>query len=88
MKELELLEFKLLESHRNEAKRKEDKAVGKIKENPKYFFAYAKEKSHIRAPVGPLEKGGSITSNPQEMSGILQEQFMTVFSQPKLTPWK
>ena len=85
IKQLELIEFKLLDSHKNEAKSKENKAVDRIKDNPKYFFAYAKGKSQIRVPIGPLEKGGAIVSDPQEMSGILQEQFVTVFSQPKLS---
>ena len=80
---LELIEFKLLESHRMEEKKKEKKAVDVIKENPKYFFSYAKSKSKIRTPVGPLECEDKLEDDPIKISNLLQEQFITVFSNPR-----
>ena len=82
-KRLEIIEFKLLESHKKEKRTKEIKAVGAIKENAKYFFAYAKAKSTIKIPIGPLEKDGKMVEDAQEICQILQEQFKSVFSQPK-----
>ena len=84
-RQLELLEFQMLESHRREARENERRAVEKIKENPKYFFKYAKKKSCLSVPVGPFEEFGTIISEPQEMSEMLQRQFVKVFSQPKLS---
>ena len=55
LKEMEITEAKLLESHHKEARSRENKAVGLIKENTKYFFKYAKSKSHIHSSIGPLE---------------------------------
>ena len=82
-KKLEILEFKLLESHKREEKAREIKAVNTIRENSKYFFAYAKEKSNIRVPIGPLEEEGRLIKDEQEISQVLQNQFKSVFSQPK-----
>ena len=82
-KRLEILEFKLLEFHKKEEKAREIKAVNTIQENSKYFFAYAKEKSNIRVPIGPLEEEGRLIKDEQEISQVLQNQFKSVFSQPK-----
>ena len=84
-RELELIEFKLLESHHREAKQRENRAVEKIKADPKYFFSYAKSKSKIRSQVGPLEEEGNIVSDPEAMSNVLQCQFTTVYSTPRLS---
>ena len=84
-KRLEEIEFKLLESHQKERCSNESKAVGVIKDNPKYFFAYAKAKSAIKVPIGPLEEDGNIVEDAQEISQILQNQFKSVFSQPKFS---
>ena len=83
-RELELIEYRLLESHKREARLMENRAVEKIRENPKYFFSYAKQKSRVKVPIGPLEEAGSIVTDPQKMSEVMQRQFITVFSNPKL----
>ena len=84
-RQLELLEFQMFESHRRDARENERRAAEKIKENPKYFFKYAKKKSCLSVPVGPFEEFGTIISEPREMSEMLQRQFVKVFSQPKLS---
>ena len=81
-KKLEVLEFKLIESHKKEEREKEQRAVETIKENSRYFFTYAKTKSKVKIPIGPLEEHGNIISDPYGMSQILQNQFQSVFSQP------
>ena len=84
-RDLELIEFDLLQSHRREAEAMENRALNVIRENSKYFFSYAKSKSKIRVPVGPLEKDGKLLDDPQDMSELLQKQFVTVFSNPRLS---
>ena len=84
-RDLELIEFELLESHRKEAEAMESRAVNVIRENSKYFFSYAKTKSKIRVPVGPLEQDGNLVDDPQDMSELLQKQFVKVFSSPRLS---
>ena len=85
IRKLENIEYKLLESHKRQEKAKELRAVNTIKENSKYFFAYAKDKAQIRTQIGPLEKDGLIVENPLEVSQILQDQFTSVFSKPKFS---
>ena len=85
IKKLEVVEYKLLESHKKEERVRELRAIDSIKDKSKYFFSYAKSKSTFRIPIGPLEKDGKIVENPQEISQILQEQFVSVFSQPKFS---
>ena len=55
IKRLEIIEYKLLESHRKDEMNKEYRAIESIKDKPKYFFAYAK--SICKTPIGPLERG-------------------------------
>ena len=81
-KKLEVLEYKLIESHKREEKAKEQKAINTIKTNSRYFFAYAKSKSKVKVPIGPLEDQGNFISDPKRVSQILQNQFQSVFSQP------
>ena len=48
-RKLAKIEYKILDSHRKQEKARELRAVNTIKENSKYFFAYAKKKSSIQA---------------------------------------
>ena len=79
---IEIIEDQLLESHRKEEKDKEEKAISTIRSNSKYFFAYAKRKSTIKVPVGPLEVDGELVSDAQRMSCVLQKHYQTMFSVP------
>ena len=80
---LEQVEYKLSISHKNEERAKELRAVGAIRENPRYFFAYARTKSKIDIPIGPLEQNGKMCEDAYGMNNVLQEQFISVFSHPK-----
>ena len=51
-------------------------AVAKVLVNPKLFFSYAKKNSRVKCNVGPL------SNNPSEMAELLQEQYVSVFSNP------
>ena len=47
------VERKLIDSHVAEAERNEKSAVDRIKENPKFFYKFARNKSLVKKPVGP-----------------------------------
>jgi len=62
---------------------KEDKVVTNIKENPRYFFSYAKRFAKTKSNVGPLrDNNGNLKHKPKEMANILQSQYSSVFSDP------
>ena len=80
---LSAIELQLQESYRAQEHDEENKAIDKIKSNSKYFFSYAKRKSKIRAPVGPLkDQTGNMVSTPEGMAQILSEQYESAFSNP------
>ena len=55
-----------------------------VKDNPRYFFSYAKRFSKSSSTVGPLKSSdGSLTQDPKEMADLLQRQYLSVFSNPK-----
>ena len=76
------LESRLLESHRREREYDKERAVLAIKDNPKYFFSYARRKSEVKAMVGPFLKDGKIISDPKEKCEILRAQYEAMFSRP------
>ena len=71
------------DSVHEEEKSKESSAVKNIKDNPKFFYSYAKKKNKLKSTVGPLFNTlGELTHDPEEMSNILQNQYASVFSDP------
>ena len=64
---------------------RELKAVECVKNNPKYFFSYAKRFSKLKSNIGPLRdtESGILQHDPQKMAEILQTQYSSVFSDPK-----
>ena len=80
------IEYKLQESYRSQESYLEEKAVDSIKANPKYFYAYARKKSKIHIPVGPLtDSQGNVESSPGGMAELLSNQYQTAFSTPATT---
>ena len=79
---LDLLEMRLIESHREEKLEEERTAIAAISENSSYFFKYAKSKSTIRTGIGPLRKGEELEGDPVKMSDMLRIQYETAFSCP------
>ena len=77
---LEEIDAKLVDSHEVQQAREELIAVEKIQENSKFFFGYARSKSKIKSPIGPLIANNQTVTNPLEMSEILKEQFESVFN--------
>ena len=80
------IELLLQESHKCERVKAELDATSKIKTNSKYFFSYAKRFSKTKPKIGPLTNPATknLTSNSQEMADILQDQYCSVFTPPKL----
>ena len=62
--DIEEIENKIRESHKQEIWKNEAEAVEAIKDNVKYFYQYAKQKSIVRTSIGPLEVGNELTSDP------------------------
>ena len=79
---IEQFEKQISRSHLDEMHREEEKAIGAIKENNKYFFKYANDRSTIRTDIGPLKRGDDLVSDPLVMTEILREQYESVFSVP------
>ena len=58
--------------------------ASRIKENPKAFYTYIKNKRVARERVGPLkDKGGNQCVEPKEMGEVLNEYFASVFIKEK-----
>ena len=77
------IETNLRDSLEEEIKRKEDKILPKIKEDPKLFYSYAKSKAVIKEDIGPLyNEDKELTDNDDEMANILANQYSRMFSVP------
>ena len=65
---------------------RETQAAEKLKSNPKYFYSYAKKFSRKKTNINLLfDKDGNIKSNPKDIANLLQNQFSSVFSDPRKT---
>ena len=83
IEEIRNIEIALKESLSRERCNAEKKAVNAIKLNPKYFYAYAREKSRFRFPIGPLKVDNELVGDPKKMSDILSRQYKSAFSLPR-----
>ena len=73
----------ICESHRDEQKQDELRAVNCIKNNANYFFRYAKRYSKRKDHIGPLRnENDELTNDIPEMCNLLLEQYNSVFSLP------
>ena len=83
--DLLLLAYELQVNIDKELSERELKAVECVKNNPKYFFSYAKRFSKLKSNIGPLRdtESGILHHDPQTMAEILQTQYSSVFSDPE-----
>jgi hypothetical protein len=82
--ELKDIERNLQKSYQASREYNENKAVGAIKRNVKYFFGYAKKYSSIKTGIGPfIDAAQNIVSCPSAMAEMLSAQYSGVFSSPK-----
>ena len=81
---LVMLEKQLCDSHLDEKRFGENAAVTKIKDDPNYFFRYAKKFSICKTDIGPLMNRGtnSLSNDKHEKCRLLVYQFTSVFTIP------
>ena len=78
------IEKKLQNSYKATKAYEEHKAIMSIKNNAKYFFAYAKRFSKQKSSIGPLiDDTGAIISDNLGMANVLATQFSSAYSTPK-----
>ncbi|KAK4324567.1 hypothetical protein Pmani_004778 [Petrolisthes manimaculis] len=79
---IEGIEKKIIQSHKAERQKEEEKAINMIKENPRYFFQYAKRYLRTREQIGPLLTEEGIQKEPQQICEALSAQYQKVFNSP------
>ena len=81
---LVMLEKQLCDSHLDEKHFEENAVVTKIKDDPNYFFIYAKKFSICKTDIGPLmnRDTNSLSKDKHEMCRLLVDQFTSVFTIP------
>ena len=83
LNKLMAIEEDIITSHINELSHEEAIAVAKIKEDPNFFFRYAKRFSITKQEIGPLYyDNGSLTNDKKLICKLLLEQFNSAFSIP------
>ena len=81
--DLAVIQLQIKDSIFAQQKFKESKVLDSIKDNPRCFFSYAKQKSKVKSSVGPLiDKHGVFQTSSKSMADLLQSQFTSVFSDP------
>lgn len=61
----------------------EQRAVQKIKVNPRFFFSYCKKFDKRKSNTGPLlDSENKLQQDPKVMADLLQQQYTSVFSDP------
>jgi len=78
-----LLYLAIRDSHEDQQRVREQKALEKIKTDSKYFFSFAKQFSKLKSNIGPiLDKDGILQSEPKPKADTFAYQFSSVFSNP------
>ena len=61
---------------------REIRIIGKIKDNPKAFYGYAKKHSSVRNEITTLSTPGGYVTDKESIANLFQDQFSSVFSDP------
>ena len=78
------IEQQLKQSHINQRMQEENKAIIKIKRNPKFFYSYCKRYSKTKNCIGPLkDKEGNVITDPKLIADLLLKQYCHIFSVPQ-----
>ena len=81
--EIGLISFEIKEAIVKHLDESEKRAVGKIKDNPKYFYSYAKSFSKVKHSITTLMNAEKkLVTDSKDLANILQTQFCSVFSDP------
>ena len=79
------IEQDILKSHSNKRIHNETTAVAKIKDDPNYFYRYAKKFSVVKSDIGPLlDSSRNLTSDKKIICKLLLDQFNKIFSTPNV----
>ena len=82
-RKVQKIEKDLLDSFDNERTQNEKIAIGKIREDPKFFFKYANETIKTKSTVGPLlDSNKELNDDDLDICKIFKEQFASSFSVP------
>ena len=82
-KELLILELKMRDAINGELEQNELKAVKKIKDNPKFFYSYAKQFLERSSEIKLLiDDDNTPIHGKKEIADVLQRQYISVFSDP------
>ena len=82
--EVSLLCLDIQEGILQKLNKKEQKAVEAIRNNPKYFFSYAKRLQKTKSTIPVLrDDSGNLVTDPATKSEMLQKQYLKVFSNPE-----
>ena len=83
------LELQLRSEYSSLNKKEEEAALNSMKENPKYFFSFARSRQKTRARIGPFidPSTGNPNPDPDFAAQVLSEQYSSVFVQPR-PEWK
>ena len=82
--ELNILAVRIRDVIEDDLVRKERKAIECVKNNPRYFFSYAKQFSKLKSNIGPLkDTNGTLHHHPKDMAQLLQDQYSAMFSDPQ-----
>ena len=83
MQKLVFIEKELQKSYCEQRNLVESRAIGKIKNNPKFFFTFAKKLSKVKIGIGPLiDSAKRLISAPCKIAEMLSEQYSSVFGSP------
>ena len=83
-KEINEAHLKIQESIECQQREAELRAIQTIKTNPRYFHSYAKKFAKRKTNIGPLlDSDNNLQQEPKKMADLLQEQYSSVFSDPK-----
>ena len=80
--EIEKIESKLIKSHLDERSLEEKKAVANIKDNPKFFYSFAKKYQKVKSSIGPLKVNNALISDPHDICVCLSNQYSSSYSVP------
>ena len=82
-RELALIHYKIKEAFNEAHDMTEAAVISKMKTNPKVFYSHAKAHSTIRGDITVMRgEDGEITRDPERIANILQDQFISVYSDP------
>ena len=78
-----LLAYNTKEAINHSLDLREQRAVQKIKSNPKVFYSYAKSFSAVKSSIHMfLNDSNEVVTDAEQMANLFQDQFRLVFSDP------